>query len=144
MLVQIAVCKYHSKFIAGGVETGTSAGGEGQEYEGQEYEEVDGGKGGVALSDPTYMEVDGGGRGQGTPSNSRRMKLMGTSMPFSKKSMKERTKPHWPFSSKRMKHMMKLVLSSSTKTKLMVKFSSKRIKACMKNETCEYPSIFCS
>ena len=56
MLVQIAVCKCHPKFTPGGAETGTSAGGEGQEYE-----EVDGGRGGVAVSDPTYMEVDGGG-----------------------------------------------------------------------------------
>ena len=60
MLVQIAVCKCHPKFTPGGAETGTSAGGEGQEYE-----EVDGGKGGVAVSDPTYMEVDGGGGGRG-------------------------------------------------------------------------------
>ena len=58
VLVQIAVCKCHPKFTPGGAETGTSAGGEGQEYE-----EVDGGGGGVAVSDPTYMEVDGGGRG---------------------------------------------------------------------------------
>ena len=29
--------------------------------EGQEYEEVDGGGGGMIVSDPTYMEVDGGG-----------------------------------------------------------------------------------
>ena len=48
----IAVCKCHPKFTPGGAETATSAGGEGQEYE-----EVDGGKGGVAVSDPTYMEV---------------------------------------------------------------------------------------
>ena len=40
-------------------ETATSAGGAGQEYE-----EVDGGKGGVAVSDPTYMEV--GERGGNT------------------------------------------------------------------------------
>ena len=52
MLVQIVVCKCHPKFTPGGAETGTSAGGEGQEYE-----EVDGGKRGVAVSDPTYMEV---------------------------------------------------------------------------------------
>ena len=45
----ITVCKCHPKFTP---ETATSAGGEGQEYE-----EVDGGKGGVAVSDPTYMEV---------------------------------------------------------------------------------------
>ena len=56
VLVQIAVCKCNPKFTPGGAETGTSAGGAGQEYE-----EVDGGKGGVAVSDPTYMEVDGGG-----------------------------------------------------------------------------------
>ena len=48
MLVTIAVSRYHPKFTPGA----TSAGGEGQEYE-----EVDGGKGGVAVSDPTYMEV---------------------------------------------------------------------------------------
>ena len=52
VLVQIVVCKCHPKFTPGGAETGTSAGGEGQEYE-----EVDGGKRGVAVSDPTYMEV---------------------------------------------------------------------------------------
>ena len=33
--------------------TGTSAG----EGEGQEYEQMDTGEGGVAVSDPTYMEV---------------------------------------------------------------------------------------
>ena len=50
MLVQIAVCKCHPKFTPGGAETGTSAGeGEGQE--------MDTGEGGVAVSDPTYMEV---------------------------------------------------------------------------------------
>ena len=46
----IAVCKCHPKFAPGGAETGTSAGGEGQEYE-----EVDGGGGGVAVNDPTYI-----------------------------------------------------------------------------------------
>ena len=56
MIVQIAVCKCHPKFTPGGAETETSAGGEGQQYE-----EVDGGRGGVAVSDPTYMEVNGGG-----------------------------------------------------------------------------------
>ena len=55
MLVQIAVCKCHTKSTPGGAETATSGG------EGQEYEEVDGGGGGVTVSDPTYMEVDGGG-----------------------------------------------------------------------------------
>ena len=52
MLVQIAVCKCHPKFTCtpGGAEIGTSAGeGEGQE--------MDTGEGGVAVSDPTYMEV---------------------------------------------------------------------------------------
>jgi hypothetical protein len=69
VLVQIAVCKCHPKF---GAETGTSAGGEGQEYEQMEggvaetgervYELVDGGRDGVkATIDPTYMEVGGGG-----------------------------------------------------------------------------------
>ena len=53
MLVQIAVCKCHPKFTPGGAGTGTSAG----EGEGQEYEQVDAGEGGVAVSDPTYMEV---------------------------------------------------------------------------------------
>ena len=48
VLVTIAVYKCHSKFTPGG----TSARGEGQEYE-----EVDGGKGGVAVSDPIYMEA---------------------------------------------------------------------------------------
>ena len=61
VLVMFVVCKCHPKFTPGGGETGTSARGEGQEYE-----EVDGGRGGVAVSDPTYMEVDGGGgRGGG-------------------------------------------------------------------------------
>jgi hypothetical protein len=70
--VQIAVCKCHPKFTPGGAETGTSAGGERQEYEqmgggvaetGERvYELVDGGKeGGKATSDPTYVEVGGGG-----------------------------------------------------------------------------------
>ena len=64
MLVQIAVCKCHPKFKPGGAETGTSAGGEGQVYE-----QVDVGEGGVAVSDPTYMEVgagEGGGGGGNT------------------------------------------------------------------------------
>ena len=60
----IAVCKRHPKFT----ETGTSAGGEGQEYE-----EVDGGGGGVALSDPTLMEEE---KEEKTCSNSRRMMHM--------------------------------------------------------------------
>ena len=61
MLVQIAVCKCHPKFTPGGAETGTSAGGEGQVYE-----QVDGGEArGVAVSDPTYMEVGAGGGGGG-------------------------------------------------------------------------------
>ena len=58
VLVMIAVCKCHPKFTPGGAETGASAGGVGQEYE-----EVDSGRGGVAVSDPTYMEVDGRGGG---------------------------------------------------------------------------------
>ena len=53
MLVQIAVCKCRPKFTPGGAETGTSAG----EGEGQEYEQMDTGEGGLAVSDPTYMEV---------------------------------------------------------------------------------------
>ena len=52
VLVTITVCKCHPKFTPGGAETATSAGAEGQEYE-----DVDGGKGGDAGSDPTYMEV---------------------------------------------------------------------------------------
>ena len=60
VLVQIAVCKCHPKLTPGGAETGTSAGGEGQVYE-----QVDGGEGGVAVSDPTYMEVGAGGGGGG-------------------------------------------------------------------------------
>ena len=32
---------------------------------GQVYEQVDGGEGGVAVSDPTYMEVGAGGGGGG-------------------------------------------------------------------------------
>ena len=54
VLVQIAVCKCHPKFTPAGAKTGTSAGG----GEGQEYEEMEGG---VASSDPTYMEVGRGG-----------------------------------------------------------------------------------
>ena len=53
VLVQIAVCKCHPKFTPGGAETGTSAG----DGEGREYEQMNMGKGGVAVSDPTYMEV---------------------------------------------------------------------------------------
>ena len=53
MLVLIAVCKCHPKFTHGGAETGISAG----EGEGQEYEQMDTGEGGVAVSGPTYMEV---------------------------------------------------------------------------------------
>ena len=60
VLVQIAVCKCHPKFTPGGAETGTSAGGEGQVYE-----QVGGGEGGVAVRDPTYMEVGAGGGGGG-------------------------------------------------------------------------------
>ena len=60
VLVQIAVCKCHPMFKPGGTEIGTSAGGEGQVYE-----QVDGGEGGVAVNDPTYMEVGGGGGGGG-------------------------------------------------------------------------------
>ena len=56
MLALIAVCKCHPKFTPREAETGTSVGGEGQVYE-----QVDGGEGGVALSDPTYMEVGAGG-----------------------------------------------------------------------------------
>ena len=59
-------------------ETGTSAGGEGHEYE-----QVGGGEGGVAVSDPTYMEVGERGGGEGKVSNSRRMKLMQEAMPSS-------------------------------------------------------------
>ena len=56
MVVQIAVCKYHTKFTYGGVET---TGGEGQVYE--EVGGVDGGvavRSGKGVSDPTYMEVE--------------------------------------------------------------------------------------
>ena len=60
VLVQIAVCKFHPKFTPGGAETGASVGGEGQVYE-----QVDGAEGGVAVSDPTYMEVGAGGGGGG-------------------------------------------------------------------------------
>ena len=56
----LSAIKYHSKFAPGGAETGTSAGGEGQVYE-----QVDGGEGGMTVSDPTYMEVGGGGGGGG-------------------------------------------------------------------------------
>ena len=59
MIVQIAVCKCYPKFAPGGAEIASSA-----RWEGQEYEEVDGGEDrGVAESDPTYMEVGEGERG---------------------------------------------------------------------------------
>ena len=51
--VLVAVCKCHPNFTPGGAETGTPAG----EGEGQEYEQIDVCNGGVATSDPTYMEV---------------------------------------------------------------------------------------
>ncbi len=57
VLVQIAICKCHPKFKPGGAESAVSAGGEGQAV----YEQV--GEGGVAVSDPTYMEVGAGGGG---------------------------------------------------------------------------------
>ena len=57
VLALIAVCKCHPKFTPGGAESAASAGGEGQAV----YEQVDGGKGGVAVSGPTYMEVGAGG-----------------------------------------------------------------------------------
>ena len=47
----IAVCKCRPKTPGG---AGTAGG------EGQEYEEVDGGKRSAAVSDPDYMEVDEG------------------------------------------------------------------------------------
>ena len=55
VLVLIAVYKCHPKFTPGGAETetGTSAG----EGDGQEYEQIDTLEGGMAVSDPTYMEV---------------------------------------------------------------------------------------
>ena len=56
VLALIAVCKFHPKFTP---EIGTSAGGEGQVYE-----QVGESEGGVAVSDPTYMEV-GAGEGRG-------------------------------------------------------------------------------
>ncbi len=58
VLVQIALCKYHPKFKTVTAELATPAGGEGQAV----YEQVDG-EGGVAVSDPTYMEVGAGGGG---------------------------------------------------------------------------------
>ncbi len=60
VLVQIALCKCHPKGTPGGAESAPSAGGVGQAV----YEQVDvGGEGGVAVSDPTYMEVGVGGGG---------------------------------------------------------------------------------
>ncbi len=55
MLVQIAVCKCHPKFTSGRVELAVLA-------EEVVYEQVDG-EGGLAVSDPTYMEVGEGGGG---------------------------------------------------------------------------------
>ena len=69
VLALIAVCKCHPKFTPGGAETGTSAGGEGQVYE-----QVDGGEGDVAVSDPTYMEVGTGGGGGGGGGNTFQLK----------------------------------------------------------------------
>ena len=69
VLALIAVCKCHPKFTPGGAETGTSAGGEGQVYE-----QVDGCEGGVAVSDPTYMEVGAGGGGGGGGENTFQLK----------------------------------------------------------------------
>ena len=59
MLVLI-IGKYHSKFISGrggGGGGGGAKAGSSTEWEGQVYEEVD------KVSDPTYMEVGGGGGG---------------------------------------------------------------------------------
>ena len=61
MVVQIAICKYHTKFTSGGAETTV---GEGQVYE--EVGGIDGGarvavRSGKEMSDPTYMEVEVGG-----------------------------------------------------------------------------------
>ena len=58
VLVTVAVCKCHLKSTPGS-ETVLLAKGEGQAV----YEQVDECKGGVAVSDPTYMEV-GAGRGE--------------------------------------------------------------------------------
>ena len=58
-LTLIAVCKCHPKNTQGEAKMGASTGGEGQVYE-----QVDGGAGGVAVSDPTYMDV-GAGAGAG-------------------------------------------------------------------------------
>ena len=71
VLALIAVCKCHPKFTQGGAETGTSAGGEGHVYE-----QMDGGDGGVAVSDPWRLEQEEEEEEEGTPFNSRRMKLM--------------------------------------------------------------------
>ena len=69
----VSVCKCHPKFTPEGAEIGASAGGEGQEYE-----EVDGGEGGVAISDPIptsrLMEEEEGE--EGTHSNLGKKKLM--------------------------------------------------------------------
>ena len=56
MLVTVAVCKCHLKSTPG-AESALSAKGEGQAV----YEQVNECKGGVAASDPTYMEVGAGG-----------------------------------------------------------------------------------
>ena len=58
VLVQIAVCKCHPKLAPRGAESAASAGGEVPAV----YEQVDGGEGSVAVSNPTYME-SGVGRG---------------------------------------------------------------------------------
>ena len=56
VLVQIAVCKCHPKFTPGGAESVVPAGGE----EPAVYEQVGGDERGMAVSDPTYMEVGEG------------------------------------------------------------------------------------
>ena len=52
--VLVSASATQSRFMPGGAETGTSA-----EGVWHKHEEVDEGRGGVAVSDPTYMEVDG-------------------------------------------------------------------------------------
>ena len=63
----LLLCKCHQKITPAGAKIGTSPGG----GEGQEYEEMEVG---VAASDPTYMEVKGGG-GEGVAFNVKPMQL---------------------------------------------------------------------
>ena len=77
VLVQSAVRKRHPKLTSGGAETGASAG----EWEGQEYELMDTGEGGVAVNDPTYVEDDAYGTHTGNLNDSHKQQCVAVSDP---------------------------------------------------------------